>query len=419
MYKYLLISVLTVCVLAWQLSAGPLTLGEEIDLVKGTQPMCVLDKDNNLHVVFVDGGVKYMMVAPEGDMSDAFTLSTEGDNPYMTVDVKGNIHVVWDTSKKSFYRKRADSTWEATIELPTPRSDRHWFAQVAADKDGVAFWSLWGIDGGSKANASYFGWIDGTQAKDLHNSGENRPPSLLGPTSRDSGDGNVYAFPGNGQPAIKIMTTTGLSEYKAMDLFNTKTGEGYCPFWVSNKPAIVFNDIDGSSVFSITYNFLPDNQGYELKGSISEHHGFPRGAWDASNDIVYALWQEGGTGYYTTFDYGTKQVSEIKNLGTVTAAARGCGAGGIAYTGNGGVYIVYSKSDNLKRLTLGDFDSITSTNYHNPVFESAAKSNQMRIYGLDGKLLMNTDLYRKFYSEDARGTSRITEGNRKYILIYE
>ncbi|MBF0433406.1 MAG: hypothetical protein HQK83_19165, partial [Fibrobacteria bacterium] len=324
----------------------------------GTQPMCVTDADDNLHIVYKHNGIKYLKMSPVGVISDKFDISSDGDNPQMVIDVKGNMHVVWDTFSKAHYRKHNGTQWETTIELPQVRNARNWFPHVAADLDGTAYWSVWGIDA-NVANSSYFGWIDGTTPKTLFNQGANRPPRLLGPTVRDSGDGKVYAIPGDGQPPIKTLTSSGPTAYKTMKLFSQKTGEGNCPFWLNGKPAIVFNEVlSGTAPFGVVFNYLPDNIAYKIVGPINEETNFPRAAYDAENDVVYAFWHEFETGFYASIDNATKTVSSKFSIGHADDAGRGRGAGGIAYTGKGGVYLVYSQGGTLVRQIVGDYSGV-------------------------------------------------------------
>lgn len=342
-----------VVMLIGMLSAGPLDIVQTVKLIAGTQPMCVLDKNNNLHVVYKSNGIQYMRVLPDGSMQDKAQVSSSGDNPHMTVDAQGNIHVVWDTHSQSSYKKRTGKTWGSTINLPKFGDDRNWFPYVAADKNGVAYWAVWGISG--SGNSSYFGYIEGSTPKNIFNRGENRPGNLLGPTDRDSGDGQVYAFPGEMKPAIKKITGGTVSDYATMAVYSGKSHEGYCPFWIEGKPAIVFSEVlSGTAPFGVCFNEFPRNKASKIHGPHNEHDAFARGVYDEVNKLVYALWHEGGTGYYGLWDVQKAQASEVKSLGKIQEAARGHGAGGIAYTGKGGVYLVVSQGGTLARITVGD-----------------------------------------------------------------
>ncbi|MBF0431465.1 MAG: hypothetical protein HQK83_09315 [Fibrobacteria bacterium] len=392
-----------------------LTLGKKVQITNGIQPMCVLDKNENLHIIYKgnqtgDEGIKYLKMNFDGELSDKFTLSSSGDNPQITIDVNGDIHAVWDTFSASYYRKKTGTNWEDVIDLPRPKSERNWFPHVAAGPDGTAYWGLWGIQG--SPNTTYAGWLDGSVPRQLYAGGENRPPRLLGPTDRYAGDGNVYLIPGDRVPVVKNITSTGTTDYKTLSVFSQKTGEGYSPFWMKGQPALVFNEVlSGTTPCGIVFNYLPDNVAYLVSGPITEEASFPRAAYDETNDLVYVFWHEHGEVFYTCFDNGSKTASPKISMGKKTGAGRGCGAGGIAYTGNGGVYLVYSDNGMLQRQVLGNYSAMVSIERNN----TRITSNK-QIYGLDNRIYDIKGRHIQQLPKQGNGrTIHITREGRKFL----
>ncbi|MBF0431111.1 MAG: hypothetical protein HQK83_07525 [Fibrobacteria bacterium] len=370
--------------------AGQLDISGKVPLDSGTKPFCVLDKDNNLHVAYTKGGIKYLKVSPLGDVSDKETLSTDnGDNPWLTVDTKGNVHVVWDIGKACFYKKKEGNTWGSTINLPTPRTAWNETPQVAADKDGVAFWSFVGIDSSSikiPPSSSYYGVIEGGAAKTIysHTKESNaRPPALLGPDSRNAGDGKVYYFVGGQQVSWGEFIDQKPEENIFDILINQNASSGFHAIW-ADSIILFMNAGHKHGLNGVEVNNLSKDMRSILAGETNSPWPFPRGAYDKKYGVAYFLFSDSNESASLQFwNPVTDSISTKVKVGTVTSGGKGCGAGGIAATPWGGVYVVYSESGMLQRVTVGTSDSTVvgvKQNINNTMNQLAVYKNGKKVY---------------------------------------
>lgn len=350
--------------IALAVPAVPLTVNETVDITHGAQPSCAIDTAGTLHVVYKMNGVKYTKIAPDGTMGPEEVLASQGENPFIVVDVKAGIHVVWDNGTygtQCHYRGKTAGGWGEVIALPRPRSGRHFYPQVAADKDGMAFWSLWAADT-DKQNASYFGTIQNGAAK-LHpySKGENRPPSILGPMAHESGDNKVRAFPGSQQLTYLEMTASSQGTAAGIG-YTGKMAEGHHVAWIDGGFAVAFGNCGSSPEDILLYLSTWGNGAAVIVADDGScHDAFPRTAYDAANKLVYVIWAGSRC---VAYDVTAKKViaGPATLPGGQNDVGRGHGAGGIATAPQGGVYVVKSNSQSLlQRLHIGDGSGVVST----------------------------------------------------------
>jgi len=362
--------------------ASPLDQGNPFFLGQGTKPFSVLDKADNLHLVFLnsDEKVSYWKIAPSGIKLESLTIADQGDNPRMTIDVNGGLHFVWDRYNESFYRAFKNGEMGLKIALPKHRSNRHWMPSVAVGSDGTPFWAYWGIDGGDKSNSSYFGYINtNDQAVDIYSGGANRPPNLLGPNGRNSGDGKVYAFKGSKSLTREILTTSGAGETKTFSIAG-KTLEGRFPVWAGTEIMMAVNtSLSGTDNFAIQIGKLSSGKSNLVVAKPAPETSFPRGAWDEKNKLFYFHYWNKNDLILMVWNPETGKLSEPLNLGPVSSGGRGTGAGAISYTGNGGVWVVRSTGGLLTRQSIGDYSGLGNTKIR-PAFFPAAKKERFSIF---------------------------------------
>ncbi|MBF0431794.1 MAG: hypothetical protein HQK83_10975 [Fibrobacteria bacterium] len=352
---------------------GPLTIGAVKSLESGKQPFCALGKDLSLHIVYQSSGIKYMKVSPEGEISDKYTVSsTDGDNPWLAVDYKGDIHVVWDTYTKSHYRKKESGSWKSVVDLPQPRTDRHWMPQVAVDSNGVAHWSLWAIHNASnnKENASYYGIIEGNAAVEIYGpAGAHRPPTVIGTDDINGGDGKVHYVAGGNLETGEFVNKEAQNK-STLPIVAAMDAEGLHGVWMGKELVVANAAIkdQAKTKFSIEIRKFSDKAN-PTSMDVGVEWTFPRIAFDPKAKLVYILyWDMGDKAKLRTWDPATKDVSSAINVATVTTGignfdndkGRGPGGGGIAPTGMGGVYVVYSEGNMLKYTVIGNMDTTTT-----------------------------------------------------------
>jgi hypothetical protein len=339
--------------------------GPETELGVGNEPHCALGPDGTLHIVYKYGPIRYLTMDTTGTLSapEMVSLGMSGDNPWVCVTKDGNVHVVFDTWSKAYYTNRIGGTWKTPVRLPQERDERNYMVQVSggyADEVYTSQWSMTKGDAGFSLFSKVTNLATSPVAAKIHAaSGDNRPPSVLGPTAVAQGDGKVHLFIGVPQTTHKILAANGSTSGNE-NISRTpggKTVEGMQGFFIGTDVGHVTtwwnNVVPGQTVNSLS-RAKAGKPGINV-GQGSGEFPYPRAADDPVNKRAYILWEKNHRPSITIWDPLQNSAKQLGDLMTAQLSneTRGPGAGGIAPRRGGGVHVIYSRSNKLYHRTVG------------------------------------------------------------------
>jgi hypothetical protein len=287
----------------------------------------------------------------------------------------------WYTWSEAWYTTKVDGRWTIAVKLPKEWPERNYFAQVAGGYGSEVYVSTWNITKGGGQNNSYYkitlsGSTPNVVVLRKDPGGQNRPPSVVGPSAQAVGDGKVHAIRGAPQSYHYEVSNTGAFS-GGTNISRTpasKTVEGMQAFFMGSDIGFITHWWDGNSTTGAIVNSLSRAKSGKtgiIAGTGSGEFGYPRGNYDPVTKKAYILYVYNGRPAVTIWDPVTGAVDKLGpcSQGVIPGGTRGPGAGGIAPRLGGGMHVIYCNLNKLYYRTVSTIPLGIDKNpvIHNPV----------------------------------------------------